>query len=313
MQTRRLPHHHRGRVSSLRHGRWCPEHDTRYDVPGTVWYSPGHERELDQGARGVVAIQTDGPAPYAPPKAVMTVVEKYRDRGLTSPFDVTILQRAGVPESLAPRTLQGLKLLGLIDDAGNPTETLEALARTGTDEFPGRLAEVVRDVYAEVFQFVDPAQDSLQKIRDAFRVYSPRGQQERMVTLFLGLCEASGIVQQAPRRRAEPRRDAARAVEGRAARPDATKKGGATTKASAGGEAHVGIRKSDWVGQQQPTLQQQSGQHPFVRGLIQSLPEIGSEWPQEAREKWARAALAAFDLIYELPQHDTAGVTMSRR
>jgi Family of unknown function (DUF5343) len=142
----------------------------------------------------------DGPAPYAPVATIMEVVNRYRDRGLQTPFDADVLTRAGVTESLAPRTLLSLRHLDLIDEQGNPTPLFEGLRRAPSDEFPTRLEEVVRAVYADVFQFADPTVDAPERVADAFRQYVPAGQRSRMVTLFLGLCERAGIIPEAPAR-----------------------------------------------------------------------------------------------------------------
>jgi hypothetical protein len=37
----------------------------------------------------------------------------------------------------------------------------------------------------------------------------------------------------------------------------------------------------------------------LVRGLLQELPPVGSVWPQERREAWVAAMLAAFAVMYE--------------
>jgi hypothetical protein len=41
-----------------------------------------------------------------------------------------------------------------------------------------------------------------------------------------------------------------------------------------------------------------SGFHPFVQGLLGSLPEPGTNWAVEGRAKWLMAASNIFDLIY---------------
>jgi hypothetical protein len=39
--------------------------------------------------------------------------------------------------------------------------------------------------------------------------------------------------------------------------------------------------------------------HPFIEGLLKTLPETGSAWETKDRIKWLRLAANAFDLIYE--------------
>lgn len=150
-------------------------------------------------------LEAGGGAPYAPVATVLEVINRYRDRGLQTPFTVDVLTRAGVTDGLAPRTLQSLRLLDLINGEGQPTEEFERLRQAPTDEFPHRLEALIRMVYADVFQFADPSVDGPERVSDAFRQYSPAGQRGRMVTLFLGLCQEAGIVDTAPIRRRSTR------------------------------------------------------------------------------------------------------------
>ncbi len=41
------------------------------------------------------------------------------------------------------------------------------------------------------------------------------------------------------------------------------------------------------------------GYHPFIEGLLKTLPPVGQQWPVRDRAKWLRLAANAFDLIYE--------------
>ena len=42
-----------------------------------------------------------------------------------------------------------------------------------------------------------------------------------------------------------------------------------------------------------------SGLHPFIKGLIDALPEPGTNWTVEGRAKWLQAAANNFDLMYK--------------
>ena len=100
--------------------------------------------------------------------------------------------RAGVSQSLVPRTVQALQMLDLIDADGRPTQTFESIRVASEPDYKQRLVEWLDGVYADVIEFVDPSRDDETKIRDAFRLYQPHGQQPRMVSLFLGLYAAAG-------------------------------------------------------------------------------------------------------------------------
>ena len=146
-------------------------------------------------------------APYAPLHNVLTVIRRLRDRGLPNPLTLKELERTGVPEGNAPRTLATLRGLGLIGEDGFHTPACERLGKATTTDYPGVLAEIVRAAYAPVFTLVDPSVDSEIAIQDAFRHYKPQAQRSRMVALFIGLCREAGIVAGGPpTRKAKMRR-----------------------------------------------------------------------------------------------------------
>lgn len=48
--------------------------------------------------------------------------------------------------------------------------------------------------------------------------------------------------------------------------------------------------------------------HPFIQGLLKTLPEPETEWPSPARVKWLQTAANIFDLIYK---GDGGGIVVS--
>lgn len=220
-------------------------------------------------------------APYAPPSAVLSIIDRFRDRGLTTPFDADVMIKAGVPESLANRTLMALRDLGLVEESGHPSEQLQELATARGDEYRQRLASIVHERYKDIFAFVDPATDSLEQIQEAFRGYEPRGQRSRMVTLFLGLCQAAELAPETPKR-AAPRNPAARAPK---PKPVAT-------PMRASRPARVGIPARN-----APTAAT-SGLPSALAGLLDELPPPGEGWTPARRDQFLTVFRSVLDFSY---------------
>lgn len=219
-------------------------------------------------------VTQDKAAPYAPPSAILDIVERYRNRGLPFPVNSEVLGRAGIAESLIPRTLQALQTLDLIKDTGNPTETLEGIRLAPEAEYKLRLEDWLKSAYADVFAFVDPAKDDESRIRDAFRSYQPIGQQGRMVTLFQGLCAAAGIISEKP--------SAPRAAPRVVARASLKPKPPAPTGRS-------GPRLRDLVAKPPSALPSP------IAGLLEKLPPEGEGWTAAERGKF----LATFEVVLD--------------
>lgn len=158
-------------------------------------------------------------APYAPLGNVLTVVRRLRERGIPVPVTKDAMTLLGIPEGNAPRTLQALKLLGLVAEDGDLTPAAERLRRVSEEEYPELLAEIIRDAYAPVFAVVDPVTDTEVRISDAFRQFDPATQRGRMVTLFLGLCAEAGMAVERPPRAMRAARSQPRSGQKRAPRP----------------------------------------------------------------------------------------------
>lgn len=224
-------------------------------------------------------------APYAPKKTVMAVVTRYRERGLPDPVTTGALEQVGVPASMAPRTLQALRFLGLIDEDGNRLEPFERLKRATTEEYPGQLAEIVRAAYLPVFTIVNPAEDGDVAVGDAFRQYEPSAQREKMVTLFRGLCEESGIIftQKRPARTAQ--RPKQEPTARRAAKPPAT----------GGKSINDGNLRQDGGGTGNRIDYQ------AISAIIQQLPK-DARWTSDRRERWLKAMSATIDLLIDVDE-----------
>jgi hypothetical protein len=225
-------------------------------------------------------IQPNGVAPYAPAATILSVIDRARQRGLPTPVTKEVLLRAGVSDSLVPRTLQSLQLLELLNEDGSWTQNLETLRRAPEAELQSRFAEIIRSVYADVFQYIDPATASATEVRDAFRSYAPHGQQDRMVTLFIGLCQRAGIVSGEPPAKTREARPRVNSPAKSIAKPKST----ASQQYSA------------------PQFAASSALPSPLAGLLTTLPQGG--WTKYDRDRFMNAFAAMLD--YCIPMRTEA-------
>ncbi|MFL5386481.1 MAG: DUF5343 domain-containing protein [Longimicrobiaceae bacterium] len=250
-----------------------------------------------------MAVLTGSPAAYAPPQAVLSIINRYRERGLPNPITLEVLTRAGVTDSLAPRTLQTLRILDLIDGDGTPSETLEGLRSAPSTEFQARMQDFVRGAYPEVFTYVNPSVDDLEQIRDAFRPYKPHGQQARMVSLFVGLLEAAGLREPAVNGAGEPvqRRPPLK----RGAPLPGTRSRKASSGANGGAPPAQGTPAPPPAPLATPVVPPMpqgstdtADAPPAVLGLLRELPKDGKTWSPGQQQRFLAAFTAVIQLLY---------------
>jgi hypothetical protein len=220
-------------------------------------------------------VTADKPAPYTSPSAVIDIIQRHRSKGLPQPVNSEVLSRGGISESLIPRTLQTLQSLDLIDDQGKITQVFEGIRLAPEAEYQKRMAEWLNSAYADVLQYIDPATASEVEVRDAFRSYSPTGQQSRMVTLFIGLYAAAGIgaPKQAGKASSVPR--------------------SSTTPQRRKTFVKPAVKKTTDHGS--VSFTSSSSFPPALEGLLKSLPTNGQGWTQEQRDKFFETFGAVLD------------------
>ncbi len=51
--------------------------------------------------------------------------------------------------------------------------------------------------------------------------------------------------------------------------------------------------------------------HPFIKGLLDTLPTVQTEWPFDARQQWLQTAAGIFNLIYKATPDDKGSVNVT--
>jgi hypothetical protein len=193
--------------------------------------------------------------------------------------DAEYLRDAGIPEGTIGRTLFALRFLGIIEEGGIPTSALRSIHTSTDEEYRTVLAGLVREAYKEVFNVVDPAEDTQDRIINVFRRYTPASQRSRMAGFFLGMCREAAIpTLDVPRQRAMV---GTRQVANKpSARPSSTEKTG-----PAPGVTH-------------PKAGYPSGVPPALDGLVRSLPAEGTPLSITRRQQWLKMAEATLAFVY---------------
>lgn len=231
-------------------------------------------------------------APYAPATSVLDVVRRFRDRGLPEPVGNATLEQVGISRGNAPRTLQALKFLGLLDNEGHHTDSFTRLRQANTEEYPNTLAEIIRAAYDEVFRIVDPAQDDLTSIDDAFRGYKPPSQRDRMVKLFMGLSHEAELIPEEKLPRKQP---------GTRRRQSSRKSTAQPTKQAQTSSEKEPQREEPRHEEPRHETENAVTDYRLVSVLVQQLPRDG-KWTKKRRDLWMQAMTSAVDLVVEIDE-----------
>jgi hypothetical protein len=239
-------------------------------------------------------LESNGQAPYTTAAAAIAAISAFRERGF-SPITAEALVRAGVPETIAPRTLNSLKLLGLVGQDGGPSSQFIALRHArGDDEYEKCLQEWLRAEYEDVLKYANPSVDGPDRVAEAFRGYDPAGQRKSMAALLIGLWKFAGL----------PTPENAGGSE-RAKTPRATP--GVRSRTSKAPTTPPPISRD------RPNSSQASNAlPPGLVGLLQQIPVGGAGWTKVTRDNFVNAFTAVLDFTVPVVANDLAYVDESQ-
>lgn len=241
------------------------------------------------------------PAPYGPHKLVLDVMTRYRDGRIIAPITYDVLERIGFSPTAQKRVLASLKGIDLVDDEGKPTPEFDKIAHAPSNEYQSVLAGHLNEVYAEVLTLVDPAKATYEEVFDAFRRYKPTSVRNRMVSLFLALCEEAGIVDEVPQPDRTPSNNSTRGT--RKSGSGNSKNGQATLPKSPPPPPGEEERRSP----PKPDVPGISSLHPALSGFLADLPKLGVRWTAEERAVYLKAFNALLDVYYPAKPHQRGG------
>ncbi len=222
--------------------------------------------------------ETDINRPYGPPANTITVLARLRSRNLPERIDAEYLRDAAVSEGTVNRTVFGMTFLGLIDETGRPSQETRAIHAATDEEYRDILSTLIRTAYAEVFESMNPAEDTQERIVNFFRRYAPASQRSRMVSYFLGMCREAGIATlDAPRQRPT---------------------GAGTQRTASSGTARAPGRSAAKKTGGSPQQQQSPVIPSALEGLVRSLPEPGKPLSEARRKQWLAMAEATLAFVY---------------
>ncbi len=221
-----------------------------------------------------MAEQKENFAPYAATTNVLSVIRRFRDKGLPWPLTISSIQRIGISGPNAGRTIKALNFLGLVNDQGEKGSEAEKLAKVPELNYTQLLGDILREAYKDVFAILDPANATETELNDAFRHFEPSRQRSRMVALFIGLCREAQIIAGEPPTVKTRKLSQLLVSETFQANKDEPRK-------------YSGFKPSYWYGQ--------------IEKLLENLPDPNvRSWKSAEKERWFTALSALLDLLIEV-------------
>jgi hypothetical protein len=257
-----------------------------------------------------MAPNTGNLAPYAPLANVVGLIRRRREKGLPEILNTDKLTQLGIPDGNISRTLQALRFLNLIDEEGRQLASFNRLATAKENEYPNVLADIIRSAYHDAFAIIgtNPNDVTDRELVDAFRVYQPETQRNRMIILFRGLCQEAGLLAGGP---PETRTRKRTGTSGKPSSPysNGAKKPQPEPKDTVFESEPYQVSTQQASQSETVTPITSTEEYAIMQGVLRKLPFAKRAWTQTQREKWLKAVAANVDMLFELEDPDT-GVGM---
>src|SRR5579883_1332607 len=111
--------------------------------------------------------------PYGPAAVILAIIRRCRERGLPSQITPQELSKLGVADGNIGRVAQTLRFLDLIDEQYNRTQKTYDIEKAQTEKYPEVIAQIIKEAYHSIFEYIDPAVDTDIAIADQFKHYKP--------------------------------------------------------------------------------------------------------------------------------------------
>lgn len=208
-------------------------------------------------------------------------------------IDKTLMPKASGSQSAG--TLAALRYMRLIDDTGKPGDEFKAIVIAQDDERKPVMAMILKRSYGFLFddEDFDLQNASSGQMIEKFRKLDISGSTiTKTIAFFLAAAKEYGVP-----------------VSPHIKAPAAPKGNGTTRKAARGKEDEKrGVRSDDVVHDEKKISHSHANHHPFVAGLLKTLPEPEAEWSIAGRIKWLQAASNIFGLIYTTKENNDAEI-----
>jgi hypothetical protein len=224
-----------------------------------------------------------GLPPYTAFQSIKTALGVLKEHGVPNRIDRSVWGNK-FSGAVVTQVLTSLRFLGLMSQEGVPADNLKPLANAlETDQWAPMLKKVIEKAYAPIFDLnLESATPSefFEKFREAFKAEGETAR--KCVTFFLNAARDAGIpVSPYLLSNAKPRTNGGARRKGRAKR------------------AVEDTAAREPVPVPPPPVAPGGDLHPFIQGLLKTLPSPETEWSLGEQAKWLKTAASIFGLIYK--------------